>query len=319
MTVVPAPTVADVAPEQVRRFHARAGASRWGLAEADLAEALRKSVAHRFRDGSPPPGAVAEYLGSLHAADLALACACARGSVPAWEHFVRDFRPALLAAASGVAGADGGRELADSIYADLFGTEERAGIRRSLFDYFHGRSSLAGWLRAVLAQRAVDRARASRRLEPLPEPDTPGELSIRPAAPEVDGERRLAMVRAALAAALHQLPPRERLRLSFYYARGLKLAAVGRVLGESEATVSRKLARCRAEVRHAVERRLRERHGLNDAQVTEAFELARTDPAFDLARALPPDAGTVYRGQRDDEAERPAARSGDRDVLNDGG
>ncbi len=288
MSVSPAPSVADVAPEQVHRLYARAAASRWGLAEADFARALRTSVAHRFRGAAPSARDVAEYLDTLHVADLALACACARGSETAWEHFVRDFRPALLAAASG-AGADAGRELADSIYADLFGTEERDGVRRSLFDYFHGRSSLGGWLRAVLAQRAVDRARATRRLEPLPDPDTPGEPSAPAEAPEVDGARRLAMVRAALAAALQQLAARDRLRLALYYTRELKLAAVGRLLGESEATVSRKLARCRADLRHAVERRLRERHGMNDAQVAEAFETARTDPAFDLSRALPPD------------------------------
>lgn len=288
MTVPSAPAVGDVAAEQVRRLHVRAGASRWGVAEGDLAVALRKSVAHRFRGSAPSPREVADYVESLHVADLALACACARGNEAAWEEFVRDFRPGMLAAASG-AGPDAGRELADGLYAELFGTEERGGVRRSLFDYFHGRSSLRGWLRAVLAQRAVDRARASRRIEPLPEPDTPGEPSVGPGTPEVDGERRLAMVRAALAAALQQLAPRDRLRLSLYYARELKLAAVGRVLGESEATVSRKLARCRAELRRAVERRLRERHGLNGAQVAEAFELARTDPAFDLARALPPE------------------------------
>lgn len=282
-----APPAADVSPEQVRRLHARAEASRWNLAEADLACTLRRSVERRFRGASPSPSEVADYLESLHASDLALACACARGNEAAWEHFVRDFRPALLAAASG--SGDAGRELADSIYAELFGITERDGVRRSLFDYYHGRCSLGGWLRAVLAQRAVDRARASRRFEPLPEPDTPDEPSVPPGVPEVDGGRRLGMVRVALREALRQLAARDRLRLSLYYARGLKLAAVGRVLGESEATVSRKLARCRADLRRDVERQLRGRHGLSDVQVAEAFESARTDPAFDLARALPPE------------------------------
>ena len=283
-----APFVADLAPGTVSRLYGRADASRWGLAEDAFEESLRRSVAHRFRGASPSRREVEAYLDTLHVADLALACACARGSEAAWEHFVRDLRPALLAAAAS-AGPDLGRELADSIYADLFGTEERDGVRRSLFDYFHGRSSLSGWLRAVLAQRAVDRARASRRLAPLPEPDTPGEPSVPAETPDVDRARRLAMVRAALAAALQQLAARDRLRLSLYYARGLKLAAVGRALGESEATVSRKLARCRADLRQAVGRRLRERHGMDDAQVADAFDLARTDPAFDLARALPPE------------------------------
>ncbi len=271
-----------------RRLYARAEASRWNLGEESFREALDRSVGHRFRGQSPAAHDVEAYLESLHVADLALACACARGSETAWEHFVRHFRPALLAAASG-AGPDAARELADSIYADLFGIEEREGVRRSLFDYFHGRSSLAGWLRAVLAQRAVDRARGLRRFDPLPEPDTPREPSVAAAPPEADLSPRLAMVRTALAASVRDLAPRDCLRLSLYYGRELKLAAVGRLLGESEATVSRKLARCREDLRLAVERRLRERHGLNDAQIAESFDLACTDPAFDLARILPPD------------------------------
>ena len=287
MSAPATPSAADVAAAQARRLYARADAARWDLAERAFTEALARSAAHRFRGQSPAPREVEAYLDGLHLADLALACACARGSEAAWEHFVRDFRPALLGAASSVAPA-GARELADGIYAELFGTEERGGERRSLFDYFHGRSSLAGWLRAVLAQRAVDRARSGRRLQPLPEPGTPLEPSVPASPPDVGTARRLAMVRAALAAAVRQLDPRDRLRLALYYAKGLKLNAVGRVLGESEATVSRKLARCRADLRQAVERRLRDSHGLDEAQVAEAFDLARTDPAFDLARVLPP-------------------------------
>ena len=92
----------------------------------------------------------------------------------------------------------------------------------------------------------------------------------------------------SLATAVRELAARDRLRLSLYYAKGLKLAALGRLLGESEATSSRKLARCRGDLRRAVEQRLRDRHGLDEAQIAESFDLARTDPAFDLARVLPP-------------------------------
>ena len=67
----------------------------------------------------------------------------------------------------------GARDLADALYAELFGLTERDGARRSHFEYFHGRSSLATWLRAVLAQRSVDRARAARRLAPLPDEEPP--------------------------------------------------------------------------------------------------------------------------------------------------
>ena len=65
----------------------------------------------------------------------------------------------------------GARELADALYADLYGLRSTGPDRQSLLLSFSGRSSLASWLRAVLCQRYVDRLRADRRLEPLPADD----------------------------------------------------------------------------------------------------------------------------------------------------
>ena len=114
----------------------------------------------------------------------ALATACALGRDAAWDHFVVEHRPILYRAADALDPAGGARELADSLYADLYGLREDAGERRSLFRYFHGRSSLATWLRAVLAQRHVDRLRAGKRIEPLSE-----EEGVAPAASERDPDR----------------------------------------------------------------------------------------------------------------------------------
>ena len=89
------------------------------------------------------------------------------------------------------------RELADALYAELYGVRNR-GDRRSLFRYFDGRSSLATWLRAVLAQRYVDRLRAERRLEPLPDEEMPAESD------DADPERaRYVAARRAGARARH--------------------------------------------------------------------------------------------------------------------
>jgi len=233
---------------------------------------------------------VEQYLESLHLEDLALACACARGHESAWDHFVRAYKPVLLRIAGRGQTADRAQDVADSIYAELFGLAERDGVRASLFDYFHGRSSLAGWLKAVVAQRLVDRARSARRFEPLPDdeanaPRTPGSPDFEL---EPDRQRFLGSVRPALADAIAGLDARDRLRLALYYTQGMKLAAIGCVLSESEATASRKLERTRKELRAAVEKRLREGERLTDAQIDRCFEYARTDPAFDLARTLPP-------------------------------
>jgi RNA polymerase sigma-70 factor (ECF subfamily) len=284
-----AATTPPIDPALADRLHRQAGAARWDLSVDDFAAALSRSAAHRFRDQEPSSREVFAYLESLHLEDLAVAVACARGRESAWEHFVTQYRPALLAAAASCAPPGCAHELADSLYADLFGVEERDGARRSLFDYFHGRSSLAGWLRAVLAQRVVDRVRETRRFDPLEEKVATLRAPDGADAPDPDRDRYLPMVREALAAALVALAPCDRLRLALYYTQQMKLAAVGRVLGESEATVSRKLDRTRRDVRLAVERWLRDEHALSDDRVAACFDYARTDPAFDLARALPGD------------------------------
>ena len=290
MTTQPDTVQAAVSGGLVERLARRALAGRWDLQQDDFAAALRRSAAHRFTSRPPSPAEVEQYLESLHLEDLALACACARGSEPAWDHFVREFRPILLRIASRGQQADRARDVADSIYSELYGLDERDGARRSLLDYFHGRSSLAGWLKAVVAQRLVDRARAARRFEPLPEDEASAPATPLSPAFELDPDRHrfLELVRHALADALAGLDARERLRLALYYTQEMKLAAIGRVLSESEATASRKLERTRKDLRAAVEKRLRETERLTDAQVELCFEHARTDPAFDLARTLPP-------------------------------
>src|SRR4029453_13092988 len=86
---------------------------------------------------------------------------------------VAEYRPLLYRSADALDARGGARELADSLYADLYGIAAKDGSRRSLFRYFHGRSSLATWLRSVLAQRYVDSMRSRRRLDALSEEAAP--------------------------------------------------------------------------------------------------------------------------------------------------
>jgi RNA polymerase sigma factor (sigma-70 family) len=175
---------------------------------------------------------------------------------------------------------------------------------KPLFDYFHGRSKLGTWLRAILAQRHVDAMRRARKIEPLEDGDR-GErseiaersLAAAPAAPgasrasagdPADPERvkYLNMLQAALAAALASLDPRDRLRLAYYYADERTLAEIGRLLGEHEATVSRKLERTRRGLRERVDAALREAKKLSEAQVQLCYEYAREEWPFDLSGPL---------------------------------
>jgi RNA polymerase sigma-70 factor, ECF subfamily len=271
----------------VARLYVRAGAARWELPRGVFADALERSVRHRFGLAAPNAVQLAEHLESLHLADLALAVACAAGIESAWDEFVSRFRPVLYRAARTIAPDDAARDLADSLYAELFGLAERDGTRRSRLAYYHGRSALATWLRSVLAQRRIDQVRTTRRFEPLPDEELPSrETATGPEDPR--RARYLALLQESLAAAVADLAPRDQLRLSCYYLRQMTLAEIGRLLGEHEATVSRKLARTRTELRRLVEQDLEARRGLAAAEVAACFEYALEGWSFDIERVLPP-------------------------------
>jgi RNA polymerase sigma factor (sigma-70 family) len=224
-----------------------------------------------------------------YARDLELARRCAAGDEQAWERFVLEYRPALYRAADAIDPSGGARDLADSLYADLYGMPQGDSERRSLFRYFQGRSSLATWLRAVLSQRYVDRLRAQKRLEPLPDEDSaslPNE-GRGGDPPDPDRSRHVGLLRQALARAVDRLDSRDRLRLGCYYVQELTLAETGRLLKEHEATASRQLARTRRVLREDVERQLRDDAGLSDAQIAECFESASEDAGpLDLGQLL---------------------------------
>lgn len=266
--------------ELAARLHHRAEAQRWDVSASDFAATLERSLERAGADASR----AAATLDGLHLEDLALACACERGHDAAWEHFIREHRPALYRAAAAIAG-DEGRELADGLYGDLFGLRQHEGHRQSLFRYYSGRSRLATWLRAVLAQRHVDLVRAQRRLEPVPDDDEPGAFTVPPDAPAFEGRAQAGLVRRALELAVARLAPRDRLRLGWYYAQGMTLAAIGRLCREHEATISRHLTRTRKQLRADVETQLREA-GLTAGEVDEAFAAATADPGETDVRQL---------------------------------
>jgi RNA polymerase sigma-70 factor (ECF subfamily) len=264
----------------VQQLYQKAGGSRWGLPIDRFRVALEASIAK----GAEPR--------LLHLDDLALAAACADGLEAAWEHFIREHRPVLYRAADAIDRTGAAREAADSLYAELFGLTELDGERRSLLRYFHGRSSLATWLRAVLAQRYVDHLRRARRTEPLPADDDPGGTDLQSTRSagvdlvgpsEPDRRRFVDTIRLAISSAIGRLPDRDRLRLACYYAQNLTLAQIGRALREHEATTSRHLARTRRTLRADVERQL-EGNGMSEAEIQECFASLVEDPGpLDLA------------------------------------
>ena len=296
-------------PAKLEWFYAQSKAGRWGLSRERFAASLERSAEKRLASGSLAAEKIDEYLAALHLEDLALASACMENCETAWEHFVGAYRPYLRAAAAAVLRCSSASpeacELADSLFAELYGLTDGARRDRSLFRYFHGRSSLKTWLRAVLAQRHIDAIRAGRRFESLDDDDAKPPsaqtiqklsqaVSVQPADP--NRERYSTLFVRALQAALAALDPRDEQRLRLYYANEQTLAEIGRQVGEHESSVSRNLDRIRLALRRTIEETLRNgcpaangfaaELGLSDAQISLCFEYASADASFDLEKLL---------------------------------
>lgn len=281
-------------------------ASRWGLTSKCFQSALERSVKKRFLSGSPSQQEVQNYLNSLHIEDLALACACAEGHAAAWEEFVATYRGYLRAAAATIlhtsSAAPEAIEFADSLFAELYGLADGKRGERSLFRYFHGRSTLKTWLRAVLAQRRIDVVRAAKKFESLDDgPDGESKIvesKLKSEQPLSDPHRGqyLEAFRGALQAALETLDARDLERLRMYYAQEFTLAEIGRKLGEHESSVSRNLERIRKTLRSHVEESLRQgifsldgsglRRGFSEEQISLCFEYAAAEAPIDLEKML---------------------------------
>jgi RNA polymerase sigma-70 factor (ECF subfamily) len=200
------------------------------------------AIGERVNYGLPPgvlPDAAkkAGFFRSLHLAELALAHACALGREAAWETFLSRYRSPVVHAAVSITGsATLGHDLADSLYAELYGLRQAGGERRSPLASYTGRGSLLAWLRTTLVQRWRDHHRRTHRETPLDNFDSPA-----PAPTPIPAD--LAQLTAAVARTLRGLAAEDRFLLSAYFLDRQTLLQIAQTLAVHEATISRRLKR----------------------------------------------------------------------------
>lgn len=270
---------------QIDEHYASSGAAQWSVPVQDFAQAAWKGI------GPAPqsePGEIPRLLSSLRAKDLALALGCVRGEERAWDTFCSDFRPALYEAARSVVHEEvEARELADSLLAELYGLDSAIPGRNSRFAYFHGRSSLKTWLRAVLYQKFVDEYRRQSRLVPMPE-DPPAVAANGSSVSEQDDRHYAACLGEAVEATLGELPADDKLLLSYYYVQELTLKQIGRLSGEHEATISRHLETVRKKLRKRIEAYLKNVSKLSSFDLDRCLDFASRGAILNLERVLKP-------------------------------
>jgi len=280
------PTVQSVVNELLPDLCAKSGCEKIGLARESFA-AILCEVGSRQATETSSESEIRTFLLSLRIDELALARACAAGCNPAWEIFLTRYREKLyLSALRIVREESAARELADTLYADLYGTNTREGQRVSKLASYSGRGSLEGWLRTVLSQEYVNRYRRSKRLVSLDEETEEG-VQYRAPDPEpvAPVDQRLA---EATDEALAVLLGEDRMVLSAYYLDGRTLAEIARMLGVHESTISRKVDKLAKSLRKQIIATLI-RRGMSRRQAEEALEVDVRDLQVQVRRSLTPE------------------------------
>lgn len=224
------------------------------------------------------------FIDDIRGDDLCLILACEKGDEKAWEDLVANFDSTVKSAARKVSSnAEDAEDLASSIWAELYGLRQDAdGNKKSKLAYYSGRGSLAGWLRAVVSQLAIDQFRKqakyvqieeNREFENLAEAssnnsDNESVVSHADNPEEIFSEQQTAAdVAKALKSCIESLDAEDKLILKLYYFDDLKLKDIARTFGYHEATASRKITRLHSDMRKRVEKSLREQHGWSENEV----------------------------------------------------
>jgi RNA polymerase sigma-70 factor len=267
---------------QLDELFLASGADSWSVPKEVFTRAVWEGVSVL---ASRQSAEVPQLLERIRAVELALVLGCVAGHERAWETFSFGYRNAVYEAAcaftSDMAMA---RELTDTLTSELYGFETKDGERRSKLNYYHGRSSLKTWLRAVVYQKFVDEYRHLVRQDQLsedmahPAPDQ--------AVSSADEEKYANWLGEAVRATLRELSAEDRLILSYYYVQLLTLKQIGRITGQHEATVSRHLDALRTKMRKRIEEYLRKVKKLSALDLERCLSFEARGALFQLDKEL---------------------------------
>ncbi len=285
--------------EAIEHLISRAENSR-GLKRADLATRIEATLEKYLLRNDPNAAHVdiVIFVQEIRADDLCLIVACEKSDERAWEDLVANFDSTVKSAARKMsANNEDAEDLASSIWAELYGLRLNAdGNKKSKLAYYSGRGSLAGWLRAVVSQLAVDQFRKQSKFVQIEEDREFEKLASESAhggnnyfgahddnAEDLLIEKQTSSdVTDALSTAIAELEAEDRLILKLYYFDDLKLKDIAATFGYHEATASRKLTRVQTEIRKSVERQLRTRHGWTDSEVKRHLSDTATSLGINL-------------------------------------
>ena len=252
-----------------------AARARWPEVTVDVTD-LARHLAALGIDLLPVP---------THAADLVLACACARGDRSAVAVFAREMAPVMRSAARRIDdSADFADEVAQTARERLLVAREELPPRIAEYE---GQGALAAWVRVAAMRIAMNFLRERRRNvlvddEAFFDAAIEGGDDERAATRARYGEACAESLRAAFAA----LTARERNLLRMHHLHGLTVDELAPSFGVHRATVARWLAAARERLLAETRAGLRARLGVGDATVDSILRELRGRVDVTVTRLL---------------------------------
>ena len=283
----------------VTEIYEKSKAEEFGLTRLQF-DGVLAEIARKYLPADAAHEDLRELYASLKVEELALARACASGHEHAWEVFLTRYREKLYDIAGYITKESStARELADSIYAELYGTATRDGQRSSKLASYTGRGSLEGWLRTVMVQEHVNRYRRQRRLVSLDEETEEGvQFATLESEPAIAVDPR---VEAAIDEVLSALPAEDRFVLASYFLDERTLADIARTLEVHESTISRKVDKLAKLLRKQILAALG-RRGMSRRQAQEAIDVDVRDLRVNIRSRLAQETGTPAFSKKKVEA-----------------
>jgi RNA polymerase sigma-70 factor, ECF subfamily len=290
----------------VQELYATTDGGSLGISCLEFADFLNEIVGKYLPFGTPIEDIRVLCL-ALRVGEVVLCRACAAGNEKAWEIFLGRYREKLYDMAYGIAREESAaRDLADSLYGDLYGTITRDSVRVSKLISYTGRGSLEGWLRTIMAQEYVNRYRRQRRFTSMEEEEEHGVQFASPDPDPPSGAPDGRIVDTVIDEALKALPAEDRFVLASYYLDDQTLAEIAAILGVHESTISRRLDRLATSLRKNILLGLT-RSGMSRRQAEEMLELDVRDLSVDVRKRLTQEEGgsTFSRRSVRPQTDRP--------------
>jgi RNA polymerase sigma-70 factor (ECF subfamily) len=221
---------------------------------------------------------------TLHAADLYLACACARGDKTALAAFDRDH---LARVGDFVKRVDPSAAFADEVRQVLrHKLFVRDGESRAKIADYTGRGPLGGWLRIAAIRVARDLQRGQGRRA---HHERGSDGDVRPPSPDPELQlvkgRYAGEFRTAFQTTLESLSAKERSVLSLYFLEGMTTSAIGALYRVEGATVRHWIKQMRAKILEETRRLLSARLELT-GDLDSILKLVESQLDLSISRLL---------------------------------